>query len=331
MVLLPPVTAESRKILDDVVEGANGLTDAWRRSCQNASRNSNGVTNLLLGLCEILVMQRSGDSIAGWEVSERARENLPVVLGSADHLFRLAVSVEDEEEEMDEDENEDEDERREMDDRKPFSVGADFLPCRQGMSPSELWRTSVLGHVVAILGGLDQAGGASAVPHALQPFAMLLRLNRPVLNKTFWPGLPDNEWHAWSHSALFRHRLGNPDGCNLLNGGADHNLAPGQNLVAVPRATHNVFKGWNNGCDTSPRPGLWSLIDGEMTALLRRGNARDTAESSAATSVRGLKPIAFRALHLLVHAGALASALMERSAGNNEPTLEVLHRHFQVQ
>jgi hypothetical protein len=107
-------------------------------------------------------------------------------------------------------------------------------------------------------------------------------------------------------------------------------FARGQRLVAVPRATSFICFALNIGCDMSPKPGLWPLIDGEMTSRMRRVNARDATESNAATKIRGLKPIAFRALHLLVHAGALASALMERAGGGADPSLQALQKHLKV-
>jgi len=351
MVLLPPTSVESREIVDSAVRGANGAIDAWIKSCRDATGNLNAVTNRLLGLCEVLLMQRSADSEAPLELSERARTNLPVALGPADQLLRLAVS----------DEEEAEAENEADDYEGPFSVGDDMLPSLPNMCPSELWLTSVLGHVVAIVGGLDQADATCPLPPTLEPFARLVRPSRDKLDRTYWPGLPDNEWHSWLQSALYRYRLGqgnvgvaececgykyllgeciapttsqpcgNPDShCKLMNGGASHSFAPGQSLVAVPRETGSVHSKFRKGCDMSPRPGLWPLIDGELSTLLRRGNARDATESNAATSVRGLEPLTFRTLHLLVHAGALASALMERAARGPERCLEALQKHLKV-
>ena len=348
-VLLPPSSGEHREVVNQAILGSNGMPRAWEASCREAAGSLNAVTTLLLALGEVVLLQRSGEAEPTIEQSERARQRLPVLLGPADNLFRLAASDEQQDEERGEE--------------GPFSLGADMLPCRPGMCPSELWSTSVLAHVVALLGGLAQAGTSEAcAPQALQPFVRLLQPSAAVLGSTFWPGLPENEWHAWLHSAVYRHRLGrgnvgvaqcdcgyryllgeciapttsqpcgNPDGCgsNRSNGGANHAFAAGQTLVAVPRATGFIYGGCSIGCDASPRPGLWTLVDGEMTKILRRGNARDATESNTASSVRGLKPLTFRALHLLVHAGALASAAMERAAGVPETSLELLQQHLQV-
>ena len=348
-VLLPPSSAENREVVNKAILGSNGMPHEWEASCRGAAGGLNAVTTLLLALGEVVLLQRSAEAESTIEQSERARQHLPVLLGPADHLFRLAASDEQQDEERGEED--------------PFSLGADMLPCRPGMRPSELWSTSVLAHVVALLGGLAQAGtGEACAPQALQPFIRMLQPTPVVLGSTFWPGLPENEWHAWLHSAVYRHRLGhgnvgvaqcecgyryllgeciapttsqpcgNPDSCgsNRSNGGANHAFATGQTLVAVPRTTGFIYGGCNIGCDASPRPGLWTLVDGEMTSVLRRGNARDATESNTATTVRGLKPLTFRALHLLVHAGALASVAMERAAGVTETSLESLQRHMQV-
>ena len=355
MVLLPPTSPESKEIIDIAVLSADEEKDNWVQLCENANGNSNAVTNLMLGLCEVLVMQRSADSEAALDQSDRAFHNLmSFALGPANKLLKLAASVEQEAGA--------ENEAGGVHER-PFSVRADLLPCRPGMCPSELWRTSVLGHVIAIMGGLHQAHANCPVPCTLKPFELLVRPSREVLDKTYWPGLPDTEWHAWLHSAFYRYQFGqndnvgvaecdcgyryllgeclgpmsaqpcgNPDGCprKLMNGGAYHMFARGQRLVAVPRAKSFIWFGLDIGCDMAPKPGLWPLIDGELTSRLWRGNARDTTESNAATKVRGLEPIAFRALHLLVHAGALASALMERAGGGADPSLQALQKHLKV-
>lgn len=347
-VLLPQTTAFSTALVANANLAASGAPRAWQESCLGAKRDAGAAMLHLLAVGELAVLQLSADSPEAWDQAQRIAGSLPEVLGAGDSLLRKAAG------------------RPEgACDAEHFSFHEDMLPCEPEMDPSELWRTSVFVHIIAVLGGAAHANQGTEVP-ALRPFVSMLGLTPDLLRATFWPGLPDNQWHAWRHSALYRHRIGqgniavaececgyryllseciapttqqpcgNPNGCrfNHTNGGLDHVFSPGQRLVAVPRSSGYIYGSCGVGCDDSLRPGLWGLIDGEMTALLRRENAGDATEATASTTVRGLPAITFRVLHLLVHASALVAAAMEWAASgaeaNGNHTLEVLQQHLQV-
>ena len=155
-------------------------------------------------------------------------------------------------------------------DEAHFDWIRDALPCGPP-SPvpfDKLWHTSSLVHLLTLVNAASKVG-LNATPPGLRPFALLMCQTTDnaagrLLEQSFWPGLPDNEWHAWIFAGPHRFNIqgnlgvaecdcgyrypiseclgpvetrscGNPEGgCNRLNGGTRHKYASGQKLLAVP-------------------------------------------------------------------------------------------------
>ena len=151
---------------------------------------------------------------------------------------------------------------------KSFYWDGDALPCgpEESVAFDKMWQTSSLAHLHALLSAAGEVG-LDAVPLGLQPFAQFICQPSDgvarLLEQSYWPGLPDNEWHGWKYSAIYRDKnhenagvaeckcgyrylldkcLGpteirpcqNPDKrCTLMNGGTNHRFAAGQSLVAI--------------------------------------------------------------------------------------------------
>lgn len=225
--------------------------------------------------------------------------------------------------------------------RAQFNWSIDALPCAaiNTCSFGALWQTSLLAHLSATLGAARQLGPANTPP-GVRPFAQLMCVPggdiEGLLERTYWPGLPNDEWHAWQYAGPqgykmtgsfavvecacgYRYPLGecmrpmqsakcrNPDiDCPRTNGGSNHIFSDDQTRVAT------LSRGQKS---TTSNPGLFALTEAENIRILQRGNYDEATEASAATSVRDLDQLTFRALHWLVHSSALLAVGADPSLG----------------
>jgi hypothetical protein len=215
-----------------------------------------------------------------------------------------------------------------------YSFINDFLPCNNGVKHHNVFRTSVMAHLLVVLGALRVLSKQRiSAPNVFAPFALFFDLTPSLLQTTYWPGAPDNQWHAWKYSGEHKAKCGgnigiyrcscsyiycmseclgpansfrcaNPDKqCMQMNGGGGHLLGPNQTFLGwVVKRTY-VWANFDRPCDglTSIRPGLFATTEAELASTLRRTNCDVATEAKTFTTVRQLSPTTFRVLHLLVH------------------------------
>ncbi|CAK9037285.1 OVARIAN TUMOR DOMAIN-containing deubiquitinating enzyme 10 (OTU domain-containing protein 10) (Deubiquitinating enzyme OTU10) [Durusdinium trenchii] len=126
--------------------------------------------------------------------------------------------------------------------------------------------------------------------------------------------------------------------CTLMNGGQNHTFAPHQQLIAVVVTAHPHGTGWppvyssmSQGFPAAfrpppPSPGLFALTEADLHISVTEKERAVVSHSLMSETVRqdwnqplgkppdpksGLHPIAFRVLHLLIHASALIGIEME--------------------
>ena len=223
-------------------EGFEALCNAKRDDFRSLLQCMRAVGELACMQCSAL----DEDTV---ERACRIAENLPESLGPAAKLLAMAG-----------------------DDSVRWNI--DFL----SMDGEKAWLTSIMTHVLCFLGATHKGNNRGDLPPAIRPFAAFHDLDQSVLNSTFWPGLPDDWWHALRYSGLHKHMHpvnGNivwaqcecgyrycfaqcgapvssapclsPEGegrCILRNGGHDHEFAPNQRLIAVVVTQAPHGDGW---------------------------------------------------------------------------------------
>ncbi|CAJ1431948.1 unnamed protein product [Effrenium voratum] len=237
--------------------------------CADSRNKFRDLLRCMRAVGEMACMQRSAADDETADKALRISARLPDVLGAALQLFQVGETGE---AEHDAGEAEHAAEGR---DEPLFDWNRDLLD----MTGDDAWRSSILAHVVCLLGATQkEVIRKQDLPPAVLPFAAFVDLDAQALNTTYWPGVPDNSWHGLRYSGMFKHNLppnGNivwaececgyrycyaecgapvsqapcasPEGqgrCTRQNGGQNYNFAAGQRLIAVVVTAAPHGDGW---------------------------------------------------------------------------------------